>query len=371
MAQRAAIAEIRPTTDRVSSAANQREDKVFCGASPAMNEICERLRAVAMGDVPVLLLGETGTGKEVIARSIHTKSARANKPFVKLNCAAVPSELVESELFGHERGAFTGADRRKIGLFEMADGGTIFLDEIGDMEFRLQAKLLQVLQDQEFRRVGGYEFVQVNVRLVAATHCDLETAITQNRFRQDLYYRLNVCCFRMPSLRERPEDVIPLTEFLLQRHAGAADWRSLLTDELARELQQHTWPGNVRELENVVRKLVAIGDPSWVTRDLRAKIAPTNGLPRTVDRPAHLPPQEPLKKFEEVIRQQERAEMEAIVEALEVCRWNRKRAAAHLGMDYKALLYKMKKLNIGAGRDASESPDQDIRPGAGRSGLTG
>jgi two-component system response regulator AtoC len=345
MVQKAVVAEIRqPEGERRQGIASRQENPVFYGSSPAMEEIREQLSAVAVGDIPVLLLGETGTGKEVIARAIHARSIRNGQPFVKLNCAAVPSELVESELFGHERGAFTGADRRKIGLFEMANGGTIFLDEIGDMEFRLQAKLLQVLQDQEFRRVGGYESVQVDVRLIAATHCDLEEAISRERFRRDLYYRLNVCCFRMPALRERKMDIVPLAKFLLDRHSRANDQPDLLTDDLISALQAYAWPGNVRELENVIRKLVALGDPERVARDIR--LANSRQQPETLDETPTLSPKEQLTTFEEVIREHERAETAAIVGALKACRWNRKRAAAQLGIDYKALLYKMKKMNL-------------------------
>ena len=174
---------------------------------------------IGWSGAPVLIQGETGCGKEVLARRLHAQSARANKPFLKLNCAALPSELVESELFGYERGAFTGAVDKKAGIFELADGGTILLDEIGDMDIRLQAKLLQVLQDQEFRRIGGKETVKVNVRILAATHRDLEKAIYEHAFREDLYYRLNVIVLQVPPLRERIEDIVPLGEFLIRKHA--------------------------------------------------------------------------------------------------------------------------------------------------------
>ena len=177
------------------------------------------IKQVGSSEVPVLIQGETGVGKEVIARQLCAQSPRANQVFLKLNCAALPSELVESELFGYERGAFTGAFQKKPGMFEMADGGTILLDEIGDMDFKLQAKLLQVLQDQEFQRLGGKETIHVDVRVIAATHCDLEKAIAEGRFREDLYYRLNVVTIRVPPLRERQDEVVPLAEFLLRKHA--------------------------------------------------------------------------------------------------------------------------------------------------------
>src|SRR6185503_15441552 len=169
---------------------------------------------IGWSEAPILVQGETGSGKEVIARELHANSPRSKKIFLKLSCAALPSELVESELFGYERGAFTGAFQKKPGMFELADGGTLLLDEIGDMDFKLQAKLLQVLQDQEFQRLGGKETIHVDVRVIAATHCDLERAISEGRFREDLYYRLNVVTIRVPPLRERQEDILPLAEFL-------------------------------------------------------------------------------------------------------------------------------------------------------------
>ena len=183
-----------------------------------MRELQNMVKLVARSETPVLIQGETGSGKEMLARHVHANSARAPKPFVKLNCAALPSELVESELFGYERGAFTGAFQRKPGMFEMADGGTLLLDEIGDMDFKLQAKLLQVLQDHEFQRLGGKETVRVDVRVIAATHNDLEKSIAAGTFRQDLYYRLNVVSLHVPPLRERKDDIIPLADFLLEKH---------------------------------------------------------------------------------------------------------------------------------------------------------
>jgi two-component system response regulator AtoC len=307
----------------------------------------------------VLLLGETGTGKEVIARSLHVRSRRFARPFLKLNCAAVPSELVESELFGHEKGAFTGADRRKLGLFELADGGTVFLDEIGDMQFRLQAKLLQVLQDQEFRRVGGYDVVRVDVRVIAATHCNLVQAISQERFRQDLYYRLNVCSLQIPSLRERKEDIIALAKFLFERHGGQ-DWSGLLTDDLAAALREYSWPGNVRELENEIRKLAALRNPAAIARDLRARAAatPAAASPAAASpAPAPASVREPVRRFDDLVKRHEQLETETILNSLQACQWNRKRAAEQLGIDYKALLYKMKKLNIGLPSPAGGSKD--------------
>src|SRR5579863_3563054 len=222
------------------------------------------LKQIGTSEVPVLIQGETGVGKEVIARQLCAQSARANKIFLKLNCAALPSELVESELFGYERGAFTGAFQKKPGMFEMADGGTILLDEIGDMDFKLQAKLLQVLQDQEFQRLGGKETVRVDVRVIAATHCDLEQAIADGRFREDLYYRLNVVTIRVPPLRERQDEIVSLAEFLLRKHARPGTAPLPITPALHQALILHPWPGNIRELENVMRKYLVIRDPEMI-----------------------------------------------------------------------------------------------------------
>jgi two-component system response regulator AtoC len=294
----------------------------------------------------VLIQGETGSGKEVLARELHAHSPRANKPLLKLNCAALPSELVESELFGYERGAFTGAFQKKFGMFEAADGGTILLDEIGDMDVRLQAKLLQVLQDQEFQRIGGKELIRVNVRIMAATHRDLEKAIVDRTFREDLYYRLNVINLHMPPLRERQEDIVPLAEYLMKKYATKGVPNPAITPELKQAMLAHHWPGNVRELENMVRKMVVLRDAHAITREL---LATANR------RLAKVPAIEILPKIqsansspilERVTQAKQQAETEAILAALNSTRWNRKRAATMLKIDYKALLYKMSKLGL-------------------------
>ena len=206
------------------------------------------LESISGSDVPVLMQGETGVGKEMLARQIHARSSRSHKPFLKLNCAALPAELVESELFGYDRGAFTGAFKNNSGKFEMADGGTILLDEIGDMDVRIQAKLLQVLQDKEFIRLGSKESTHVDVRVIAATHCDLEKAITDGRFREDLYYRLNVVNIVIPSLRERKDEIIPLAEYFLNKHGIPGMEQPEILPVLREALLNHDWPGNIREL---------------------------------------------------------------------------------------------------------------------------
>ncbi|HTR43922.1 MAG TPA: sigma-54 dependent transcriptional regulator [Pseudomonadales bacterium] len=225
------------------------------GKSPAMQEIYKEIGRIASKPVNVLIRGETGTGKELIARAIYQHSDRANAPFIAINCAAIPETLLESELFGHERGAFTGAEARRIGRFEQADRGTIFLDEIGDMSPGTQVKLMRVLQEKTLQRLGGKETIPVDVRVLAATHRDLETAIRQKQFREDLYYRLNVVMITLPPLRTRREDVPDLVHYFLQKHGPElGNAQPGIVPEAMELLQAQTWPGNVRELENIVRK---------------------------------------------------------------------------------------------------------------------
>jgi two-component system response regulator AtoC len=317
------------------------------GSSPAMRELVGIVNQVGWSEAPVLIQGETGSGKEVLARHLHALSPRVNKTFLKLNCAALPSELVESELFGYERGAFTGAFQKKPGMFELADGGTLMLDEIGDMSYNLQAKLLQVLQDQEFQRLGGKEMVRVDVRVIAATHNDLEQSIVDGKFRADLYYRLNVINLRVPPLRDRKDDIDQLADFLLKKHSPPNATVPTITPALRRALSAYSWPGNVRELENFMRKLIVVGNADSIARELQAKTAREALSASTVlngSAPARSLPSTPI--LEQVTRAKHNAEREAILSALHSLQWNRKKAAALLKIDYKALLYKMKKLGI-------------------------
>ncbi len=343
------------------------------------------LSHVGESDVPVLLRGETGVGKEVLARQLHARSPRREKPFLKVNCAALPSELVESELFGYERGAFTGAFKSSEGRFRQADGGTIFLDEIGDMDVKLQAKLLQVLQDQEFLRLGAKEATRVDVRVMAATHCQLEEAITEGRFREDLYYRLNVINIEIPALRQRKDEILGLA-----RHLAAGSYLNEAGDHLAeispglrQMLLTHDWPGNIRELENVMRKLLVLRDCDMVCDELqrtRRKVAhgapvltavgsePGAWEPETAasgirqiegaEPTAFTSPEQSLAAsalapetapmLERVDQAKKTVEVSVILTALNTTRWNRRQAADLLKIDYKALLYKMKKLQINA-----------------------
>jgi two-component system response regulator AtoC len=317
-------------------------------ASSWIRERAVLLRQIGASDIPVLLNGETGVGKEVVARTLHGYSPRANRRFLKVNCAALPSELIESELFGYERGAFTGAAKTKLGKFDLADGGTILLDEIGDMDVRLQAKLLQVLQDQEFERLGGSETIRVNVRVMAATHVDLEEAVQDGRFREDLYYRLNCMNFVVPPLRDRREEILPLAEYFVEKYNTPGTPELHITAELEHALLGYHWPGNVRELENFMRKFAVLRDPAASATEILFKTQKGRSSgERIAQLPANAPAMAtvplPLERVSEV---QKKAEREAILGALDRTKWNRKLAARLLGVDYKALLYKMKKLDI-------------------------
>ena len=242
------------------------------GASPAMQKIYKMVGQVARADAAVLLVGESGTGKELVARAIYANSPRAARPYVAINCAAIPDTLLESELFGHERGAFTGALTQRIGKFERADGGTIFLDEIGDMPLALQAKLLRVLQNGEFQRLGGDQTLRTKVRVIAATNKDLTAMVKAKTFREDLFYRLNVVQIQLPPLRERPEDVLPLAEHFLKR--AAKDQALKLSASAKKALQGYPWPGNVRELENAIeRAVVCAASHSIETEDLPPEVS--------------------------------------------------------------------------------------------------
>jgi two-component system response regulator AtoC len=322
--------------------------QAFFGTSARMKDIQSRLRLIGSSDAPVLIQGETGSGKEVIARELHARSLRAHKPLLKLNCAALPPELVESELFGYERGAFTGALRQHSGLFENADGGTILLDEIGDMELRLQAKLLQVLQDQEFRRIGGKEPIKVDVRIMAATHRNLECAISERAFREDLYYRLNVINVCVPALRERKEDIVAIAQFLIQKHSAKYTPPPALTREMKDTMTNYPWPGNVRELENFIRKFMIFRDCSSLIQELEAKAArmplPEPAFETKIVPDLQLADNPPV--LEQVTKAKDQAELDTILATLNSTRWNRKQAAARLKIGYKALLYRMKKLGV-------------------------
>jgi two-component system response regulator AtoC len=312
-------------------------EEVGLWRSPKMQEVREIIEQAARVDVTVLICGETGTGKDVVARAIHDLSVRQSGPYVKVNCAAVPRELLESELFGHERGAFTGAHQLKIGKFESADRGTIFLDEIGDLHPALQGKLLHVLQDGQFSRVGGRSTVKVDVRVLAATNQDLEQAVAAGRFREDLYYRLNVIQVMVPPLRERPEEIPVLAEYFMQRYSQLFRRESLrLPPETVQRLLHHRFPGNVRELENMIKRMIVLGDPLL-------RRSPLFGGAPAEDNGAARPAKPATLSLKDISRKAAlMAEREAILQALEQTQWNRVRAAKLLEISYRALLYKIK-----------------------------
>ena len=309
----------------------ERKFEQIIGGSPALESVLAQVERVAPTDSTVLVLGETGTGKELIAKAVHNLSARCGKPFVKLNCAAIPFDLLESELFGHERGAFTGAIAQKMGRFELADQGTLFLDEIGDIPVALQPKLLRVLQEQEFERLGSGRTHSVNVRLVAATHRDLPEMVNHNQFRSDLYYRLNVFPIELPPLRERREDIAPLVlhyvEIFARRMGKHIDQ---VPAEILSAFEAYAWPGNVRELQNLIERAMILSDDGLFHNPLPKQLAAQIGAnpePRT------------LKDSERAL----------ILRTLEAAGWvigGATGAAEKLGLKRTTLIAKMKKLGV-------------------------
>ena len=368
------------------------------GHSEQMAEVRDLIERVSDTDVTVLIRGESGTGKELVARALHERSLRKDKAFVKVNCAALPTELLESELFGFEKGAFTGAIQHKPGKFEFANHGTMFLDEIGEIGYPLQAKLLQVLQDGEFARLGGKADVRVDVRLVAATNRNLEIAVASGQFREDLYFRLNVVTINLPPLRERREEIPILTDFFLKKYSVQYNKPAgTISADLARQFMNYDWPGNIRQLENLIKRMVVLGSESAIVKELqqpaatlpfRPQSAPSSA-PRSFVAPPPppvMPPSaaagatdgralapsashagaieaEPMSaavtaavaatvksgnvSLKDIARTAAReAEREMILRMLTRTRWNRKEAAEILGISYKALLYKIKESGL-------------------------
>jgi formate hydrogenlyase transcriptional activator len=316
------------------------EDKFedIIGRSASLRVVLDQVKVVAPTDSTVLILGETGTGKELIARAVHNQSSRRDKPFVRVNCAAIPSGLLESELFGHERGAFTGAIARKIGRFELANGGTIFLDEIGDIPSELQPKLLRVLQEQEFERLGSTQTMRVNVRVVAATSRDLPQMVADREFRSDLYYRLNVFPVRLPALRERLEDIALLVRHFVNLYAKRMDKQvELIPQEVMQALLTYSWPGNIRELQNFIERAVILS-PGKVLQASLSEI-------RASVQNAEVSGQGAISKTA-TLRESVR---EHILQALAETNWvigGVKGAAARLGLQRTTLISKMQKLGI-------------------------
>ncbi len=320
------------------------EDVFFVAASPVMRKLRSQAALVAVVDIPVLMLGESGTGKEVMARLIHKLSPRAHRTFLKVNCAAVPADLLESELFGYEPGAFTGATHSKPGKFELCNKGTILLDEIGEMPPGLQAKLLHVLQDQQFSRLGGRSVIKVDVRILAATNINIPEALANKRLREDLYYRLNAFTLQIPPLRERKEEIpILLKHFMSRMSEQYARAPLPFTPALMDACMAYSWPGNLRELNNFIKRYLVLGDEKLAIHELRphgdthsAQSDPA--LRNNGDGPGG------LKSLARTAKDE--AEAEAIAHALQETNWNRKQAAAMLQISYKALLYKIRQYGI-------------------------
>jgi two-component system, NtrC family, response regulator AtoC len=334
----------------------QSDFTMLFGTSPKMMEVKNTIEQVADTTATVLIRGESGTGKEVVARMVYSESSRSDKPFVKVNCAAIPHELLESELFGYEPGAFTGATRQKLGKFEQANNGTIFLDEISEMHPALQAKLLHVLQDHEFSRLGGKRDVQVDVRVLAATNKPLERAVEEGVFREDLFYRLNVISIHIPPLRERREEVPVFLEYFLEKYSQHYGKRSqMFSDYALSRMMEYAWPGNIRELENLVKRYVIVGNEGQIIRELSTHkpiVTSTSWGPApTTPAASSIPAVQASGAGQEMEmpslleigrRAAMQAEREAIERVLAQTRWNRRQAAKILKISYKALLNKLK-----------------------------
>jgi two-component system response regulator AtoC len=308
------------------------------GRSPAMQGVFKRIALVAPTEACVLITGESGTGKELVATALHRHSDRPNGPFVRVNCGALPESLIESELFGHERGAFTGADRQKPGRFERAAGGTIFLDEVGELPLSAQAKILRVLQQREFERVGGTETLRTDARVVSATHRDLAREVSAGRFREDLYYRLNVARIVIPPIRDRPEDIGPLAEHILKRLERRHGWGLLtLSPEALRTIQERTWPGNVRQLENTMaRAAIAARGRTILPEHLDVEETLDPAMPAAGDSAEPIPLRALLADVER----------RAIQRALIACQGNRTKTAERLGISRRQLFDKIREYDL-------------------------
>jgi len=302
------------------------------GASPAFTRVVDQASMAARSDARILIMGESGTGKELLAAHIHRESPFAGGPFVKVNCAAIPSELLESELFGHEKGAFTGAISTRKGKFELADGGTIFLDEVGDLHSGSQAKLLRVLQEGEFHRVGGEQPIRVSVRVVSATNRNLADLVAQQKFREDLYYRLCVVPIRVPALRERIQDIAPLAEYFLEEFCTRNNFHPKQIDEETYELLEvYSWPGNARELRNIIERMAILTSGNRLT---------TDSVPVEIRLAQEAAPRSNIKEA------RDSAEREHILRALEESSWNVSGAARALGMERTNLHKRIRALGL-------------------------
>jgi transcriptional regulator with PAS, ATPase and Fis domain len=322
---------------------------IFFSNSLKMNKIKIIIDEIAKTDITVLIKGESGTGKELVAQAIHLNSNRREKPFIKVNCAAIPKDLLESELFGFEKGAFTGAHLKKPGKFELANGGTILLNDIGETDISIQAKLLQVLQDGEFSRLGGEGDITVNTRLITTTKDHLEQSIINGHFREDLFFRINVINITVPPLRERKDQILPLSEYFFNLYKKKYERPVYsLSPQTINAFQEYHWPGNIRELENAIKRIILLGEEKITFQDPNQKIWTNGNGPNLFEnnfpvasRVTEIPGLKEVGK-----RAAETAERETIQNALQETHWNRKEAAKLLQVSYKALLYKIQKYRI-------------------------
>jgi two-component system response regulator AtoC len=321
--------------------------EVFFSHSPKMEKLSGIIGEIADVDVPVLIKGESGSGKEIVANAIHVRSRRQDKPLIKVNCAAIPQSLLESELFGFDKGAFTGAHLKKPGKFELANGGTIILNDIGEIDISIQAKLLQVLQDGEFSRLGGEGDIMVDTRVITTSKDDLERSIGNGRFREDLFHRINVISLSVPPLRDRKEQIFPLTHFFLdtnRRKYGKP--APSLSPQTLEYFQEYDWPGNVRELENIVKGIILFGEEQVIQGPLK-NILSARMPPRGADLHTDDPPRMKGQTLKRIGKEAaEVAERECLAKALQETHWNRRDAACILQISYKALLYKIKKYRL-------------------------
>jgi nitrogen regulation protein NR(I) len=360
-----AVTNCRLMTEPVELGTAGTSGEALVGRSRAMQDIYKEIGRIASKPVNVLIRGETGTGKELIARAIYQHSDRAKAPFIAINCAAIPETLLESELFGHERGAFTGAEARRIGRFEQADHGTIFLDEIGDMTVGTQVKLLRVLQERTLQRLGGKEVIPVDVRVIAATHRDLEAAIKEHHFREDLYYRLSVVVIALPPLRDRAEDITELVKFFLRKYASELGVESpSIQPEAMDFLKSQPWPGNVRELENVVRKVLLVAQGYTITAD-HARMALTRSTP-----PAEASGQTLRELVDQLLTDAQRgkladahdrliqaAEREIFARAIELAHGNQAKAARWVGVSRLTMREKLHQFGLHPNQTQKETPE--------------
>lgn len=314
-------------------------EAVIFGSTLAMREIRSKIDCVLSSALPVLIQGESGTGKEVVARFLHTRSNRCDAPFVKLNCAAIPANLLESELFGYEKGSFTGASEARAGLVEIAEGGTLLLDEIGGMSWELQGKLLRLLQDGTYTRIGGSEERCGRIRVICATNVNLQEAVERGAFREDLFYRIDIVSLRLPALRDRKDDIPQLCEYLIQKLAGQFG-RTVprLNPATLQLLKQWNWPGNLRELENWIARVIILGDDEALGEELRRQVEMIDTLDSRRPRPGSL---------KDVSRRATSAAAHAVIlKTLQANHWNRRKTAEELNMSYRSLLYKLREVDL-------------------------